>query len=394
VSRVLYFDAFSGISGDMTLGALLGACLPLADLERALGSLTLGVELRVTNVLRSGIRATRFEVVAPGAKPEDHAHRHLNGIYQLIDRAALSASARDRAKHMFERLAATEAAIHQTPIERVHLHEVGAIDSIIDIVGVAFAMEWAAADRVVCSPLNVGGGSVQTAHGRLPVPAPATLAILGSTPIYSGPIRHELVTPTGALIATTFANAFGPMPAMTVDRIGYGAGARDHQSEPNVLRVLIGDETPVTRAASNDRVTVVECEIEAMNPQIFGVGMEKLSAAGALEVFYVAVQMKKNRPGTLLTVIAQPQTRHAIADVIFRETTTIGVRYHDVDRECLPREIVPVETPVGTIRFKVSRRDGRVLTATPEFDDCARAAAAHHLAVRDVQTIAIKAFTS
>jgi uncharacterized protein (TIGR00299 family) protein len=293
---------------------------------------------------------------------------------------------------MFERLAEAEAAIHQMPIDQVHLHEVGALDSIIDIVGTVFAMEWAGADRVVCSPLNIGGGMVQSAHGLFPVPAPATVKLLGNAPVYGGAIQKELVTPTGALIATTYATSFGPVPAMTVERVGYGAGERDHASTPNVLRVLIGEAA--ADSASAERVTVVECEIDDMNPQIFGVAMERLYAAGALEVFYVSVQMKKNRPGTLVTVIAPPSRRTAIADVLFRETTTIGLRHYEVERECLAREIVPVETPVGTVRFKVARRHGRVVNATPEFEDCARIAAAGELSVKEVQAIAIRAYTS
>jgi uncharacterized protein (TIGR00299 family) protein len=275
------------------------------------------------------------------------------------------------------------------PIEQVHLHEVGALDSIIDIVGTAFAMEWVGADRVVASPLNVGGGMMHSAHGHFPVPAPATVRLLGSAPIYSGAVQKELVTPTGALIATTYATAFGPIPAMTVERTGYGAGDRDEASTPNVLRVLIGEEAAAGRG---DRVSVVECEIDDMNPQIFGVVMERLYTAGALEVFYVPVQMKKNRPGTLLSVIVAPEKRTAISDVIFRETTTIGLRHYDVQRECLSRQHVTVNTPLGAVRFKIASRDGRVLNAAPEFDDCAALAATHNLSVKEVQAIAIRAF--
>jgi len=229
VSRVLYFDCFSGISGDMTLGALLDAGLPLEDLRRALGSLALGdVELRAEKVLRTGVSATKFRVVEHPANPENpehpanhaHAHRHLPKIFKMIDGSSLSAGARDRAKAMFQRLGEAEAAIHQMPVEKVHLHEVGALDSIIDIVGTVFAMDWAGADRVVCSPLNVGGGMVQSAHGVFPVPAPATVRLLGTTPVYSGAVQKELVTPTGALIATTYASSFGPLPAMSVERVG------------------------------------------------------------------------------------------------------------------------------------------------------------------------------
>ena len=416
MSRALYFDCFSGISGDMALGALLDAGLPLDALKQALGSLALGnVELSAEKVLRAGVSATKFSVrdlAEPNADPGHHPHRHLPKIFKMIDESALSAGARDRAKAMFQRLGEAEAAIHQMPVEKVHLHEVGALDSIIDIVGIVFAMEWAAADRVVCSPLNVGGGMVHAAHGHFPVPAPATVKLLGGAPIYSGAIQKELVTPTGALIATTFAAGFGPIPAMTVEKVGYGAGDRDEPSTPNVLRVLIGTETaalkgcatdsqvatatsvpqPFRPAPTGDRVTVVECEIDDMNPQIFGVVMDKLYAAGAVEVFYVAVQMKKNRPGTLLTVIVPPEKRPAIADVVFAETTTIGLRHYEVERECLTREIVTVETPLGAVRFKVASRDGRVLNASPEFDDCAALAAKHNRPVKDVQAIAIRAF--
>jgi hypothetical protein len=399
----------------MALGALIDAGLPLSDLQHALGSLALGdAHVHASKVLRAGISATKFDVHAHdhsehphshiehphghsehshdhGEHHRDHAHRNLPEIFRLIDGAALSPAARDRAKAMFQRLAEAEAEIHQMPVDQVYLHEVGALDSIVDIVGIAFAMEWVGADRVVCSPLNVGGGTVKSAHGVIPVPAPATVKLLGDAPIYAGPVKHELVTPTGALIATTFASSFGVLPPMSIERVGYGAGDRDDPSTPNVCRVLIGREA--ASRASNEQVTVVECEIDDMNPQIFSVVMEKLYDAGALEVFYVAVQMKKNRPGTLLTVIVHDDRLSAITDVIFSETTTIGLRHYRVDRECLAREVVTVETPLGAVRFKVSRRDGRVMTATPEFDDCARIAASRQLAVKDVQRIAIKAYT-
>ena len=409
MSRVLYFDCFSGISGDMALGAMLDAGLPLDDLKRALGALSLGdAHVHAERVLRAGVSATKFHVHehAHGTHPHDHdrvhdhdhlydrghahPHRSLPEIFALIDGSGLAPAGRGRAKAMFERLAAAEAAIHQMPIESVHLHEVGALDSIIDIVGIVFAMEWAAADAVVCSPLNVGGGMVQSAHGLFPVPAPATVRLLGDAPVYSGQVQKELVTPTGALIATTFATSFGPLPAMSVERVGYGAGERDHPSTPNVLRVLVGRAAENT--ASTERVTVIECEIDDMNPQIFGVVMDQLNGAGALDVFYTPVQMKKNRPGTLLTVVAKPDRKGDIADIIFRETTTIGLRHYDVDRECLQRELITVETPIGAVRFKVARRDGRVMNAVPEFEDCSKLAAAHNLPVKEVQAIAFKAY--
>ncbi|MGE3956277.1 MAG: nickel pincer cofactor biosynthesis protein LarC [Vicinamibacterales bacterium] len=436
MSRVLYFDGFSGISGDMVLGAFLDAGLPLDDLRSALGSLALqGYTIGAEPVVRAGLAATRFVVheegrplhvddhahdephhhADPDARIHEHSHAHVDAtgavhvhthahahgdghghrtlreILALIDGSALSRAGKARAQGMFERLAEVEARMHRMPVEQVHLHEVGALDSIIDIVGAVFAMEWAGVDRVVCSPLNVGGGMVRAAHGLFPVPAPATLALLGDAPVYSGPVQKELVTPTGALIATTYASAFGPVPAMAIERVGYGAGARDNPGTPNVLRILIGRATAVVAV---DRVVVVECEIDDMNPQLFGAAMEQLYAAGALEVFYVPVQMKKNRPGTLLTVVARPDLRPAVAEIIFRETTTIGLRYYEVERECLRREIITVDTALGPVRVKLAYRDGRVVNATPEYEDCAALARTHRVPVKEVQAQVLHAYGS
>jgi len=418
MSRVLYFDCFSGISGDMVLGALLDAGLPLEELTHGLGSLAVsGFDISTKRVLRAGVSATKFIVhehgnPRPAASPQhdhhhhdhahsqdrdqahshEHPHRSLPEIFALIDRARLSAPGRDRAKALFQRLAEAEASIHHMPVSEVHLHEVGALDSIIDIVGAVFALEWFGADRIVSSPLNVGGGMVNSAHGRFPVPAPATVKLLGDAPIYGGTVQEELVTPTGALIVSSYASAFGPIPPMTVEKVGYGAGEREFPSTPNVLRVLIGRATKDGAQPNTERVTVIECEIDDMNPQLFGVAMERLYAAGALEVFYVPVQMKKNRPGTLLTVVTAPERRSALADIIFKETTTIGLRHYEMDRECLERELVTVETPVGAVGVKIARRNGRVVNAVPEFEDCARLAAANDMSVKEVQALAIKAY--
>ncbi|HWW83246.1 MAG TPA: nickel pincer cofactor biosynthesis protein LarC [Vicinamibacterales bacterium] len=411
MSRILYFDCFSGISGDMTLGALIDAGLPLDELQRALGSLAIdGCHVHATKVLRAGVSATKFDVHEhehghPHSHPHSHGggheahgphapHRSLGEISAVIDRSALSASGRERAQGLFRRLAEVEASIHQMTVDEVHLHEVGAIDSIVDIVGAVFALEWMGADRIVCSPINVGGGMVNSAHGLFPVPAPATLRLLGDAPIYSGSVQRELVTPTGALIVSSYASSFGPIPPMSVERIGYGAGDFDPPATPNVLRVMVGRATDHEDHEIGGRVTVIECEIDDMNPQLFGAAMDRLYATGALEVFYVPVQMKKNRPGTLLTVIAPPERRQPIADVIFSETTTIGLRYSDVDRECLAREIQNVETPLGPVRFKIAWRHGRIINAVPEFEDCARLAQAHHLPVKEVQAIALNAYGS
>jgi uncharacterized protein (TIGR00299 family) protein len=275
------------------------------------------------------------------------------------------------------------------PVEKVHLHEVGALDSIIDIVGSVFALEWFGAERIVVSPLNLGSGTVKTAHGIYPVPAPATLRLLGEAPVYGRDIGVELLTPTGALLLSDYATAYGPMPPMRVDRVGYGAGDRDLEGMPNVLRVVVG-----TAADHSDdrRVAVVECEIDDMNPQIFGSLMDQLYAAGALDVFYASVHMKKNRPGTLMTIITRPEDRDKLVSVVFRETTTIGVRYTEMARQCLERETVDVATPLGPVRFKVARRDGRVLNAQPEFEDLLRLAGEHSRPVKDVQALAAKAW--
>ena len=421
MSRIAYLDCFSGASGDMVLGALLDAGLPLDDLRAALGSLPLGDpawSVEADRVDRSGVAATKFRLREgdagdePSPEPRhvhhhdhahDHAHDHdhaggdghhhphrsLKEIVGLIDRSALSAPAKVRAGRLFERLAEAEAAIHQMPVEEVHLHEVGALGSIIDIVGAVHGLEWLGAEAIVASPLNVGSGTVRCAHGEFPVPAPATARLLEGAPVYSSGVAAELVTPTGALLVTEFASSYGPLPAMRVDRIGYGAGERDLPKAPNVLRLLVGESAD---ADVGHRVVVMECEIDDMNPELFGSLMGQLYAGGALEVFYVPVQMKKNRPGTLVTIIAAPERRTALSEIVFRESTTIGLRYHEMTRECLERSSLPIETPIGTVRVKVARRAGRVVNAAPEFEDCARLAAEHGLSVKDVQALAHKAY--
>jgi uncharacterized protein (TIGR00299 family) protein len=428
--RILYFDCFSGAAGDMILGALIDAGVALDDVRRALGSLAITPDTIWTDrVVRAGISSTKFCVRGEelpldhaddhdahgkhhhhGPKEEDvpvdradhghehdhgseerhhHVHRSVAAIGRLIDTSALSVKGKTRAKELFHRLAEAEAKVHGVPMEKVHLHEVGALDSIVDIVGSVFALEVLGPDRIVSSPLNVGGGTVTSAHGRYPVPAPATIRLLEGAPIYSGPQQAELVTPTGALLVTSYANEFGPIPPMRVRRIGYGAGTRDFPDSPNVLRVLIG-ESDASAAVQN--VVVIESEIDDMNPQIFGLLMDRLLELGALDVFYTAIQMKKNRPGTLLSVVAPPDARDRLTAAIFRETTTIGVRYREMRRECLDREVQTVHTPLGAVRFKLARRAGEMLNASPEFDDCVRLAREHGLPVKDVQAMAMKAF--
>jgi hypothetical protein len=409
---ILHFECLSGAAGDMILGALIDAGVPMDEVRRALGSLAIGPDAVWTErVTRSGITATKFHVVGEQAAaqrvyggghghhhhphaheadaPHHHEHRTLAAIEQLIDSSALSAAGKRRAKHLFGRLADAEAAIHGTPREQVHLHEVGALDSIIDIVGTVHAMEVLGADRVTASHINVGGGTVRTSHGMLPVPTPATERLLRGVPIYSGTQRAELVTPTGALLITEYAEDYGAMPAMRLDRIGYGAGSQDFHDAPNVVRVLLGE---ADREAGVHSVVVIEAEIDDMNPQIFGILIDRLMAAGALDVFYTPIQMKKNRPGTLVSIVAPVDARERLSAIVFRETTTIGVRYTEMKRECLDRERMVVETPYGPIGIKIARRNGELLNASPEFEDCARAAAGTGKPVKDVHAAAVKAF--
>ena len=385
---MLYFDCFSGASGDMVLGAMLDLGLPIDELKRALGSLALEYgDISADKVTRAGITATKFrlhDTRPPSANP-DHGHYHLKGIANAIRYSALKPESQDRAIHLFERLAEAEAAIHGTPIEKVHLHEVGALDSIIDIVGSVFAFDYFGIDDIVSSPLNVGGGTVVCAHGELPVPAPATARLLMNAPIYSHG-SSEMVTPTGALLITGYARSFGPLPPMRIERIGYGAGDRDPKGTPNVLRVLEGARAD---AGADPRVVKIECEIDDMNPQLFGPLMDNLLAAGALDVFYTPVQMKKSRPGTLVTIVAPPAARPALTDILFRESTTIGIRYEEMSRTCLDRTTETVQTPYGEVRFKIARRDGQELNASPEFEDCARLAAQHGVSIKAVQAAAI-----
>lgn len=427
----LYLDCFSGASGDMVLGALIDAGVPLEDVRHALGRLAVDpAAVWTERVVRTGIRATKLQVVgervpqsgpatglshahphphsdaqghahtvgaevgtpldaSPRGPQAEHGHRTLPEIDALIDGSALRPESRDRAKALFARLAAAESEVHGIPMESVHLHEVGALDSIIDIVGAVFAFEAIGADEIVASPLNVGSGTVRTAHGLYPVPAPATMRLLAGVPIYAGTQVAEMVTPTGALLVSSYAQSYGPMPAMTVRATGYGAGGREFPETPNVLRAVIGTRGAGAHAHA---VSVIECEIDDLNPQILGAVMDQVLAAGALDVFYTAVQMKKNRPGTLVTIVAPPDRRETLTALLFRETTTIGVRHRDMARECLAREYRTVQTPLGAVRFKIASRAGTIVNAAPEFDDVLALATAHGRPLKDVQALAMKAF--
>jgi uncharacterized protein (TIGR00299 family) protein len=423
MTRTLYLDCFAGASGDMLLGAMLDCGLDFELLRSELQKLGVeGYELSLTRVDRSGISAAKFDVHLSG-EPHSHEHHHehhhehghshehhhhhehphshehhhehrgLSEIKRIISSSSLSERVKQRAQAIFQRIGDAESKIHNIPIETVHFHEVGAIDSIVDIVGCCVAFDALKIERIISSPLHVGSGAFKCAHGTYPVPGPATAELLKGIPIYSKEIEGELVTPTGAAIISTLAESYGPMPMMKIEKSGYGAGTRDYPKFPNVLRAIIGeleedaDQTPTT-------VTVIEANIDDLNAQVFGYLMEKVLAAGALDIFYTPAQMKKNRPGVLLTLLCKPEDRERMSEIIFRETTTLGVRYRNERREILTREFVTVETEYGPIRIKVSRaRDGRVMNASPEFEDCRVAADKHGVGLRDAQTAALKAYT-
>lgn len=390
--RSAYFDCFSGISGDMVLGALVDAGADLRAIEGELRRLGLeGWKISASKVQRRAIFATHVKVETE----EQHHHRGLSIILKRIDDAKLAPRAADRARRIFTRLAEAEAHVHQMPIEQVHFHEVGAVDSIIDIVGAAIGFEILGIDEFACSPLDVGAGQVKTAHGLLPVPAPATAELLRGAPTYSSGLARELVTPTGAAIAATLATRYAEMPAMTLRAIGYGAGSADNAEKPNVLRILIGE-----RAASDvvepsgaseywdAPVTAIETNLDDMSPQIYGYFADKALEAGALDVFSTPAQMKKNRPGLLVTILTEPANVSRLIDLVFRETTTIGVRTYEVRRKTLPREWVPMTTAFGEVRMKISRLNGAVVNATPEYEDCRKIAAERGVPLKQVMAAA------
>lgn len=389
--KLAFLDCSSGIAGDMFLGACLDAGAPAALLLAELSKLPVGsYELKPIRVLRSGIAATHVEISIPGNQPE----RHLHHVEEIIDKSALSETVKTQSRKIFSRLAEVEGKLHDKPASKVHFHEVGAVDAILDVVGACVGMELLGIGDLVCSPLNVGSGRVEAAHGSLPVPAPATAELLRGAPIYSSGVEGELVTPTGAAIVTTFARSFGQFPAMMVERIGYGAGTKDFKGHPNVARLFIGDRTPnsALRTPKSDAVSIIEANIDDMSPQLYGYFAERAFAAGALDVTCAAIQMKKNRPGLLVRVMAPPERADALSDLFFSETTTIGLRIHDARRKVLEREWATVDTEFGPVRIKLAKRDGRVVNAAPEYEDCQRLAEEKSVPLKEVMRAAQTAY--
>jgi pyridinium-3,5-bisthiocarboxylic acid mononucleotide nickel chelatase len=392
--RIAYFDCFSGASGDMILGACLDAGL---DLEALRGDLAcLGVEgyaIEAQRVRKQGFGATQFDVrVDTGT---DKPHRHLKHIREIIQGSRLSEQIRERALSVFARLAEVEAQAHDTTIEKVHFHEVGAIDAIVDIVGACIALDRLKVGRVYCSPIPTGNGVVHCEHGIMPVPAPATAALLKGVPLAECDEPGELTTPTGAAILTTLAQGYGPIPGMVIERIGVGAGRHEGKTRPNIMRILIGEMSDTASANEEaDEVLVLEANLDDVTGEVIGHVYELLFAAGALDVYSTPIYMKKNRPATLLTVLAPPELRETIEDILFAETTTFGIRTHQAARHKLARAFETVETPAGPIRIKVGRRAGQIVTVSPEFEDCREAARKSSRPLVEVMELALRAWRS
>jgi len=429
--RIAYLDCFSGISGDMFMGALLDAGVSPKLFEDAVAALNLGARLEIAKVTKGGLAATKADVWVAGEKDKprdeycaehehhehshahvhDRAHGHSHGhshvhkqkshdhvhgrglreIREIITAAAISEKAKKTAIGIFENLGAAEAKVHNTSIESIHFHEVGAVDALVDIVCAAVGSEELGVDEWVCSPLNVGGGTVKCAHGILPVPPPAVVELLTGVPTYSSGIQKELVTPTGAAIVKTLASRYGAFPAMTVSKSAYGAGSRDLPGQPNVLRLIVGEGTRSTETAP-EMVSVIEANLDDLNPQVFGYVMDRLFTEGALDVFGTPVQMKKGRPGMVLTVLARPEQVSQMTKIIFAETTTLGVRMREERRQVLQRRSASVQTQWGEVRMKIANMNGTITNYAPEYEDCRRIAEEKGIPLKSVMQEAIRVY--
>jgi pyridinium-3,5-bisthiocarboxylic acid mononucleotide nickel chelatase len=387
--KLAYFDCFSGISGDMTLGAVVDAGCPLETLRDGLEGLEVpGWTIYAEKVWKNGMAATFVRVTT-----EDQTkHRSLSAILEILDKAPLSQSVRQNASAIFRKLGEAEASVHDVPLQKIHFHEVGAVDAIVDIVGASIGFRALGIEKFSCSPLNVGGGTAKMAHGVMPVPAPATAKLLEGKPTYSNGVEKELVTPTGAAIVATLCDSFGPQPAMSVSSIGYGAGALDLEGQPNVVRIMVGEAAEKVVPGFDEEIAVIEANFDDMNPQIYGYFMEKALAAGALDVYTTPVQMKKNRPGTLLTLLCKPAETNALMSLVFDETTTLGARTYRVQRRTLPRETVKVHTRFGDVQVKLARVNGTIRHVAPEYEDCRKLATEKNVPLQQVINEALRSF--
>ncbi len=382
--KTLYLDCYSGIAGDMLLGALIDAGLDIKLLKKELDKLNLkGYKITAKKILKKGISATKFVVEIT---QKQHHERNIQDIFSIIDKSSLSEQIKQTSKKIFSKIADAESKIHNIPREKVHFHEIGAIDSIIDIVGTAIALNILGIEKIHCSEIPLGNGFVEFSHGKWPIPAPATAEILKGIPVYKTNIEHELVTPTGAAIISTLSEKFGEMPNMKISSIGYGAGSAEFEI-PNTLRIFIGESDEKSEHIS---VNIIETNIDDMNPQFYDYVMEKLFAEGALDVFLQNIQMKKNRPGILLKVISPAEKTESLANIILKETTAIGVRISQAKRICLDREIVKVKTKFGEVRVKIAKSDGKIVNAHPEYDDCVKIAREKNVPLKKVYEIVLK----
>lgn len=385
--RIAYLDCVCGISGDMTLAALIDAGADLEQIVHGIDSLGLpDVKLHVRPVVKGGFRALQVEV----EHPEQHAHRHLADITRLIERAdELTKSQKKLALKIFQHIAEAEARVHGTSIDKIHFHEVGAIDSIVDIVGAAIGFDLLGVDEVVSSPVPTGRGRIEIAHGICPIPAPGTAELLKGIPLVDLPVEAELTTPTGAAILKALVTRYSALPPMTVEAIGYGAGGRDLADRANLLRLFVGESTTLPET---DEVIQLETNLDDISPEIIGYTKQKLFEAGAVEVFTVPIQMKKNRPGALLCVLCRPADLDRMEDIIFTETATFGIRRSLMQRSKRARQSCVIETPIGQLHGKLGWRHGERPLFTPEFESCAKLAAERHLPIREVYRVAEQAF--
>jgi len=378
--KTLYFDCFSGAAGDMIVGALIDAGADFAKIRAGLMSLGVeGFDVAIEKVKKKGVMATKFHV---NIAEQGHPHRHLKHIVAIIEKGDLSPNVRAASLETFRRIAEAEAEVHGSTVEKVHFHEVGAVDSIVDIVGAHLALEQIKPDRIESSPLHVGSGTVKCAHGVMPVPAPATALLLKGLPTYGGTVDGELVTPTGAALIAQLAEKFGPQPAMSIETLGAGSGTRDLPDRPNVLRVMIGQAMGDTEAT--ETVTVIEANIDDMNPELFPPLVKDLMDAGARDAFLTPILGKKGRPAYLVTAMADEAAVAKVTDALFRGSSTLGLRMRREERICLQREWKNVQTPWGAVRVKIGIRHGMAANVAPEFDDCARVAEESKAAVREV----------
>ena len=383
--KTLYFDCFAGASGDMILGAMVAAGVEPSYVREQLTLLPVsGFSIDFETVNRSGLSSTYARVETA----HEHKHRHLSDIKQIIEASALNEAVKQRAVRIFTRLAEAEAQVHNEPIDHVHFHEVGALDAIVDVVGAAICFDTLQIERFVCSPIHVGSGMVKMAHGQFPIPPPAVTELLKGVPFYATDIKGELLTPTGAAIITTVCSEYGPIPQMTTEATGYGAGTREYHDFPNVLRVLLGQTE--ASGATDERLWMIETNLDDASPQIIGHVMDRVLESGALDCFLTPVQMKKNRPGVLLSVLCGPGDKEALMKLLFMETTTLGVRSYEVSRRALQRSVMRVETPYGPIDVKVAHLDGRVVNEMPEFEQCRQAAANANVPLKVVEEAARK----